>query len=253
MLSRAARRGALLTVALGAAAAPAPSSALVILETATLGVSGQTTGTVASAGQFIGARFSVAERTEVTSIGAHLGALTLGASAFGAIVPSGPAPSLPTFLPTEIEAAALTSVVFSLTATAEMKSASTSAILEPGGYAVLFGSGYFGAAGAAFGAAQGVNFPFASYMFAVVGAETWLDGGVSGVRMLITGDPAPLPPPPETPGGGDQPPAPPAAAAVPPPPAALLLGSALIGAAEWRRRRRQASAATRFRPLALAR
>jgi len=115
-----------------------------IYESATLGPTGKTGGGSLNLGQFLGSRFSITETVEVTSIGGHIGGIGVSPELFGVIVEL-PGPSvLPAgspFTGSEV----LASTVFTPPGPSSDVSVPLSVILTPGDYAIIFGSGLFGA------------------------------------------------------------------------------------------------------------
>lgn len=124
------------------------ANATIIYESAIFTTPGGTAGSAISANQFLGTPFSITEIVEVTAIGGHMVA-TAGNTIFGTIVPI-PSPNfVPGVAPLEIESIALASTIFSPNATASDFKMPLSIVLNPGDYAVIFGSGLFGATGTA--------------------------------------------------------------------------------------------------------
>lgn len=242
---------ALLALGLGTGGA----QALTLLDTATTGIAGQSSGVIVGAGQYIGAVFEVDAPMVVGSIGGHLLGGLPGATIFAAIVE---APSLvPAADPADLPTAALFSTLLTLpTTSSSVVSAPVDdglggdALIAAGRYAVVFGSGALGATGSAqapqtgttptdsspqAAGTQTVSFFFSSGSPSDP-ASSWTVGNLSGVRLFVEGDLAPPPPPPPpddddggTGGGG--------ASAVPLPAAGWMLLSALAGLGVMRRRR----------------
>jgi hypothetical protein len=161
-----------------------PARGGIILETATLGPN--PTPAIGLGGlQWVGARFTVTQATQVDQIGANLeGASTI----FGAIVPLGP-DGLPTMPPSKIESFALAGASFTVTLTVADVSVPLSVALAPGSYGVVFGVGAFGAGGGA--NLTGGNIPTSQSSFfsqtPLVG-DVWLDRpDLSGLRIFVIG------------------------------------------------------------------
>ena len=115
----------------------------VIYESATLGATGRLGGAILSDSQFLGSRFSLASSAIVTSIAGHIAGI---GTLFGAIVELCGPNALPTGSPlsgTEVVA----SGTFVATAPSSEQILPLSVLLNPGDYAVIFGSGQFGATG----------------------------------------------------------------------------------------------------------
>ena len=156
-----------------------------ILETATLGPN--PTPAIGLGGlQWIGARFSITQTTEVDHIGANLeGASTI----FGAIVPLSGPDGLPSMPPSQIESYALAGTDFPVTLSVADYTAPLSVLLTPGDYGVVFGVGPFGSGGGA--NLTGGNIPtsqssFFSALF--VNTDAWLDRPtLTGLRIFVTG------------------------------------------------------------------
>jgi hypothetical protein len=146
-------------------------------------------------GRFIGAAFTLTQTTQITAIGAQFGGFP-GGSIFGAIVPTGP--SLPSFTPSDIASNSLAHVVFSVTVTTPALDnphvnvadltvpLDQSLNLEPGTYAVVFGSGAFGATG--FAGLGFENDPVGSPpLFQTLFDDNWQSFGDHGVRIFVDG------------------------------------------------------------------
>lgn len=158
-------RSRLLTLALGLALGASPLIAdgapLIIHESADLGPSGTGGGVTISLNQFVGTSFSIAEAVRVTTIGGDMGT-SPGGVIFGAIVPVPSAGAVPSVAPLEIESIALAHTVFSAAAghPTTMDFRTPLAVdLAPGNYALIFGSGLFGANGQGFLGTNNIPFP----------------------------------------------------------------------------------------------
>ncbi len=128
-----------------ALAAAAPAHADVVLQTASF--SGTDNGDYQlNSSDFIGARFSVSGETEITSIDVGLGEFGNG-TIFAAIVPLSSASALPSVDPTSLASIALDSVLIDVPQGINEVSTALSFDLAAGNYAVVFGSGLFGASG----------------------------------------------------------------------------------------------------------
>jgi hypothetical protein len=168
-------------------ASPVPASAKLVLETATY--TGDDTGEyIVQDGRYIGAAFTLGATEQITSVGGQFGGYP-GGSIFAAIVPLASQTSLPSFAPSEIATNALADVVFSVPqATAIDYSVPLSVTLSAGSYAVIFGSGVFGAEG----------FAGLGYLNNVVGSPDWVNSfyenawdadSYDGVRITLTAAP----------------------------------------------------------------
>lgn len=128
-------------------------AATLTLESATLGSTGQTGGLSLDEEQFYGWRFQLNKTFQVTHIGGHLlggalssGVLVRGYDIFGAIISLENADALPRgtpFLPKEVLATTILTTSFP---SSEIL-VPLSVTLDPGNYALVFGSGLFGASG----------------------------------------------------------------------------------------------------------
>jgi hypothetical protein len=125
------------------------AAAQVVLESATLGATGQIGGTSVTAQQFVGWRFQVAQRFAVAEVGGHLlGFIDPGSSGpiFAALIRLAAPQALPAgapFLPAEIMA----SSTFMPPFPSDEILVSMQVTLDPGSYALVFGSGLFEATG----------------------------------------------------------------------------------------------------------
>lgn len=124
-----------------------PVSAALIHESATLGATGQVTGTTLNDSFFLGSKFSVAGTVDVTSIGGHLRHIAFDGNQliFGAIIGL----SSPTAFPTGIPFGAgdvIASTTFDPGAPSSDIVVPLAVTLSAGDYALVFGSGLFGAA-----------------------------------------------------------------------------------------------------------
>ena len=169
-------------------AAPVFARADVILETASY--TGADAGDYSIyATRWIGAAFTLDTTTEITSIGAQFGRYSYG-TFFGAIIPISTITGLPDFAPTDIAADALASTVFSVPGGgAADLSEPLSVTLAAGSYAVVFGSGAFGADGSG-GVSDDndtIGTPsFVSY-FDVWYGDTWSSDPYDGARLTVFG------------------------------------------------------------------
>lgn len=125
------------------------ASAQTSLESATLGTTGRIGGTSITDQQFVGWRFQVAQTFQVAEVGGHLLGFTTPAEEgpiFGALIRLGSLSAFPAgapFLPAEVVASTLFSPPFP----SDEILVPLEATLEPGAYALVFGSGQFGATG----------------------------------------------------------------------------------------------------------
>lgn len=134
------------TTIVGVASAQAPPVS-VTLASASLGQTGQTGGASINSDQFVGWRFEITEAFKVTEVGGHLLAVpSVPGDIFAALVKLQSIVALPQgepFLPSEIVATS----TFRPTFPSSEVLTPLSAILQPGVYALIFGSGEFGTTG----------------------------------------------------------------------------------------------------------
>ena len=210
----------LLVLPIAAVAVP-----ITIHESAGLGTSGTGGGSTISLNQFIGTSFSISDAVHVTTIGGDMGT-SPGGDIFGAIVPV-PAPgTVPGVAPLEIESIALANTVFSAATghptTVDFRTP-LAVDLAPGDYALIFGSGLFGATGQGFLGTNNIPIP-GSVTFSTDNAPPpqgfplgrW-NGPFFGdiLRLVVEGEISPIPEPSTL----------------------LLLASGLAGLAAWRRKK----------------
>ena len=184
-------RAVTVTLALGVMLGSGLARGDVVLETATVGPNPQPEIGLGGL-QWVGARFSISQTTQVDEIGANLeGASTI----FGAIVPLSGPNGLPTFAPSQIQSFALANTVFSVTLTIQDYSAPLSVTLAPGDYGVVFGVGPFGAGGGA--NLTGGNIPTGqgSFFSALnVVSDSWHDQPtLTDLRIFVLGTSIPEP------------------------------------------------------------
>jgi hypothetical protein len=170
-------------------AVPVSASAKLVLETATY--TGNDAGEyIVQDGRWIGAAFTLSSTQQITSVGGQFGGFP-GGMIFAAMVPLASQTSLPNFTPSDIETYAIADVVFSVPqAVAIDYTVPLSVTLPAGSYAVIFGSGAFGASG--FAGLGDLN--------DVVGTPNWANtffddawdaDSYDGVRITLTAAPEP--------------------------------------------------------------
>ena len=116
------------------------------------------------AGQFVGIRFPVIAPTEITQIGGHLFGAGADETIFGAIVRLSSASDLPDSADLSTNDV-LKAAVFHLSQPSRDFTAPLSLTVEPGWYAIVFGSGLFGATGSgAFGTRNPLNGPINGFV-----------------------------------------------------------------------------------------
>jgi hypothetical protein len=175
----------LLCVVFLCAALATPAVAAVIYESATLGPIGQFGGTGVFSDQFVGARFEITAPTTVTAIGGHLyGSYD---SIFGAIIALDSMDALPQGFPFA-GGEVLASTAFTPDSPSTDYRTPLSVTLAPGTYALVFGTGQFGATGEGMMPSNNTDLPGASYFW--WNGSTWQDGGFSSARFVVEGDSA---------------------------------------------------------------
>lgn len=142
------RLSLVLLCACGGIAAPAAAQTPVLLESATLGATGLFGGTSITELQFVGWRFEIEAPLQVEAIGGHLlGLPNVGnGQIFGALIRLASIDVFPAgdpFTPEETVA----TVVFQPPLPSTELLVPLSVVLEPGAYALVFGSNLFGATG----------------------------------------------------------------------------------------------------------
>ncbi len=191
--SRVHRLDVLLFLALVAYCAVAPRAAVavpgVIFQSAVLGPIGHPlNGTFAiDAFTFLGVKFELVNTIQVTAVGGHVVGGFIDRTLFVAVVPLDPLTDLPS---TFDLADALFADTFTAPELSDEVTVPTDFQLNPGRYALLFGSGLFGATGQ--GGAPGNNGDIGSpqYIFSDNTAQIWRNGGFDSVRFFLLTGPA---------------------------------------------------------------
>jgi hypothetical protein len=154
-------------------------------ETAILGATGQGTGGGATINStvFIGAKFTLATLSDITSLGAHL--VGVSGNIFVAIMPLNGGTDLPNtpFNPGE----ALFSTTFVAPIPSNEVSINTAFQLSAGRYGIVFGSGVFGATGSAVAPTNDTDIPTPEYFFSSDSGAGFSNGGFMKARMFING------------------------------------------------------------------
>jgi hypothetical protein len=176
---------------LASAALSTSASAGVIYQSATY--TGVDTGEyILTENDTIGAVFTIEKATQITAIGAQFGGFPSGAI-FGAILPVASPTSFPAGSSDDLAAISLAHVVFSVPqATAIDLSEPLAVTLAPGSYAVVFGSGQFGATG--FAGLGSENDPVGSpTLIRSFFSTDWDSFDDTGVRLVVQGFAVPEP------------------------------------------------------------
>jgi hypothetical protein len=169
-----------------------PAQAAIIHESATLGPTGSRSGATLISGIFVGSRFSLTNTVQVTEIGGHLVEFE-GGSLFGAIIGLSSPTALPSgrpFDPGEV----LASTTFTAPSFSEDVLIPLSVTLPPGDYALVFGSGLFGATGRGAMPLNNTDIPGSASYFTWFGnPNVWMDTQFRNLRFVVLGNPAPAP------------------------------------------------------------
>jgi len=120
-------------------------SAEVIFESATMGAAGQTGGVGINVNQYLGARFVISQRTQVTAIGGHLTQWGAG-DFFGTIVKLTSSNDMPNGSPFN-GSDIMASTVFDPGFPSSDFREPNAVVLEPGDYALIFGTDALGSSG----------------------------------------------------------------------------------------------------------
>lgn len=188
------------TLSLAAIITNSPTASSVTLESATLGSLSGLPGYSIDDYQFLGWRFQINETLQVRNIGGHFAGYA-DREIFGAIAPLSDLTALPQGIPEDLEELSLAATTFSVPSNDNDPNTSSvvlltplSVTLTPGYYALIFGSGLFGASGSdamPFPESQ-QDFPNSSYFFASTSgvglATTWRNGGISDVYFVVEGE-----------------------------------------------------------------
>jgi len=173
------------------AAAITPANAGTVFESATY--TGNDTGEyILSENDLIGAAFTLTKTTTIWKVGAQFGGFP-GGDIFAAIVPLASPTSFPGAPSDQLSSISLADVEFSVpTAVAvDLKvKLPTPLTLGPGSYAVIFGSGQFGATG--FAGLGDENDPSGTpFLFRSFFSTDWAEFDDNGVRLDVSSTPIP--------------------------------------------------------------
>lgn len=163
----------------------------ITLSSAQMGPAAQGYGVPASASSFVGWRFQVSKTTAVTQVGGHLGALQ--GNMFAAIISLSSIDALPQGAPFAEGVVKASATFTPPTLTAEF-STPLSVTLQPGAYALIFGSGQFGATGSALvpyeqqpNIAPTTATSYLSWRETFQNYFSWSVGYVNNVRFTVVG------------------------------------------------------------------
>lgn len=120
----------------------------VVIASATLGATGQIGGTSVTATQFVGWRFAVAEPLVIERVGGHLFGDVGAGGVFAAVVSLPAIDAFPAGDPFTAEEVVATTVFEPPVPSADVRTP-LNAVVGPGAYALVFGTGLFGATGEA--------------------------------------------------------------------------------------------------------
>jgi hypothetical protein len=139
----------------------------------------------------MGGVFTLTSATRITDIGAQFGGFP-GGEIFGAVVRVDPATGLPAGPSTDIASIALGHAVFAVSGGTHDQSVALPLLLAAGSYAVVFGSGQFGATG--FAGLGDLNDPIGdSTLIRSFFGPDWDSFGDNGVRVFVNGAAVPEP------------------------------------------------------------
>ncbi|MCH7812884.1 MAG: hypothetical protein IID40_02570 [Planctomycetes bacterium] len=164
---------------------------IIVHESATMGTPGVGGGWMLSENYFLGSRFHVQVTVEVTKIGAHMlhwQSPSHPGELFGAIVVLSGPDALPTgspFTPDEVVA----KTTFHAAHPSTDFRTPLSVVLEPGDYALILGSGFFGATGLGAMAINNPELPDASFIAWSAPDNEWRDTSAYGMRFVVEGLP----------------------------------------------------------------
>jgi hypothetical protein len=178
---------ALVGIGIAAATVPHAAGAATIYESATLGLTNQLSGVSVADNQFVGVRFQLGAPVVASQIGGHF----VGASQFfGAIVKLDSMSDFPDTLNLSSPDVLAHTLLHFPAPSADVDASIGPVTLTPGVYALVFGSGLFGATGG--GAAPRDNTPVGSpsYFYWTAGNPTYLDdfnNNLTNTRFFLNG------------------------------------------------------------------
>lgn len=174
-------------IALATRAIAAP----ITLESAQMGVPDQGIAPIISAKEFVGWRFRITAPTAVTHVGGHLGSIS--GELFAAILPLPSSDTLPQGAPFAADSVIAKTTFKPPGPTADVR-VPLSVTLAPGAYALVFGSGQFGAAGTGVIANTGqpniaptVKANYIRWQEVVTNVFQWTNGSLDNMRFVVVG------------------------------------------------------------------
>lgn len=172
------------------------ADSVTILESATVGPSGQGTGPTIASFQYVGARFHISKPTLVDHVGGYLGDVISGPfTIFGAITSITSPTGFPSVRPSDFQPLAVTT--FDVGSPNQDELVPLNVLLQPGNYALIFGSGRFGATGKGQMPRGNHDTSQASYFigeFPNINNSGWRnESGFRNMRFLVTGTVLPEP------------------------------------------------------------
>ncbi len=160
---------------------------IIIHESAIMGNPGWLGGSALTEGYFLGSRFHVDATIEVTQIGGHLAHVqSHPGDLFGAIISLSGPDALPTGSPFSDDEVVRKTLFHGPIPSNDFR-IPLSVVLGPGDYALIFGSGQFGATGWGIMPSNNFDLPGASYLRWY--GDSWSNSAVSGFRFVVEGLP----------------------------------------------------------------
>ena len=168
-------------------------SADVIYQSALMGSPGSNGGAVVDSEVYLGKRFQVTQTMVATGIGGHFGTFTTpGQSIFGAIIRLDNFSDFPNTINPLNSSDVLAVGLVPMPAnyySADLTAPINPVTLMPGTYAILFGSGQFGATGEGFATQNNSSFGFKSeFFYYQVNGIQYLDTSFVAQRFVVYGE-----------------------------------------------------------------
>lgn len=200
-MTKFAKRLALWFVALALSCGATQVEAAKIYESATMGPAGQSGGTTVNSNFFLGVRFQSPQTITTGSIGGHFGGNNFATGdIFAAVlkIPNLGAPvdgsDLTLANPDLLGVALITLPAAMIPSSDEFAANLAVDLVQDDFYALVFGSGLFGATGSGFAATNNTEIGTPSYFF--IQAGTYFNGGQSDTRFFVDSSPVPVVPEP---------------------------------------------------------